>query len=88
MAVPPGAISALNAECSNSSWAEMETQIIGHFKVHPVTTKVEQIFIMKLLTPLAEYQEFLNYVPEYQVHELLRWYINIRTTHDGRSVAV
>ena len=49
---------ALN-DSSNSSWAEMEPQIIGHFPIHPLTEAAKQIFIIKLLTPLAEYQEFL-----------------------------
>ena len=46
-------------DSSNSSWAEMEPQIIGHFPIHPLTEAAKQIFIIKLLTPLAEYQEFL-----------------------------
>ncbi len=42
---------------SNSSWAEMEPQIIGHFPIHPLSRQARQIFALKLLTPLAEYQE-------------------------------
>ena len=43
-------------ESSNSSWAEMELNIIGHFEIFPISTQTKQIFIMRLLTPLAEYQ--------------------------------
>ena len=42
---------------SNSSWAEMESQMIGHFPIHPLTLKAKQSFIFRLLTPLGEYQE-------------------------------
>lgn len=43
-------------ESSNSSWAEMELNIIGHFEIFPISTQTKQIFIIRLLTPLAEYQ--------------------------------
>ena len=42
---------------SNSSWAEMEPQIIGQFPVHPLTLQAKQVFVVRMLTPLAEYQE-------------------------------
>ena len=63
---------------SNSSWAEMELDVIGHFDVWPLTWQVmmmrmtvmimrvmmmiwqvSQIYILRLLTPLAEYQDFI-----------------------------
>ena len=47
----------LNGDWSNSSWAEMEAQMIGHFPIHPLTLKTKQSFIFRLLTPLGEYQE-------------------------------
>ena len=34
----------------------MELNIIGHFEIFPISTQTKQIFIMRLLTPLAEYQ--------------------------------
>ena len=49
--------SALSHNNSNSSWAEMEPQIIGHFPIHPLSLQAKQVFVVRLLTPLAEYQE-------------------------------
>jgi hypothetical protein len=46
-------------ENSNSSWAEMELNIIGHFEIYPINLQTQQIFILRLLTPLAEYQASL-----------------------------
>ena len=58
------------ADWSNSSWAEMESKIIGHFPIHPLTLKAKQSFIFRLLTPLGEYQEvWLMKVP------ILSWYL-------------
>jgi hypothetical protein len=34
----------------------MELNIIGHFEIFPVNLQTQQIFILRLLTPLAEYQ--------------------------------
>jgi hypothetical protein len=34
----------------------MELNIIGHFEIHPINLQTQQIFILRLLTPLAEYQ--------------------------------
>jgi hypothetical protein len=62
---PPGGVGAASsADGSNSSWAEMEPQIIGHFSIYPLSDIAKQIFIIKLLSPLAEYQEFLTYSHE------------------------
>merc|ERR1719391_1057742 len=69
---------------SNSSWAEMESQMIGHFPIHPLTLKAKQSFIFRLLTPLGEYQEFLTHMFEQKVLDLLIYYINIRETKDAR----
>ncbi len=44
-------------EWSNSSWAELESQMIGHFPIHPLTLSVKQVFALRYLAPLAEYQE-------------------------------
>ena len=49
-----------NTENSNSSWAEMELDVIGHFEIYPITLQASQIFILRLLKPLAEYQDFLS----------------------------
>ena len=49
-----------STENSSSSWAEMELNVIGHFEIYPVSLQASQIFILRLLTPLAEYQDFLS----------------------------
>ena len=46
-----------NGEWSNSSWAEMESVMIGHFPIHPLTLSAQKVFILRYLQPLAEYQE-------------------------------
>jgi hypothetical protein len=47
-------------DLSNSSWAEMESQMIGHFPIHPLTLSAKQVFILRFLQPLGEYQEVIN----------------------------
>ena len=74
----------LSSENSNSSWAEMELDVIGHYDVFPLTTQTTQIFILRLLTPLAEYQDFLSLTRGIKVLEILENYINVRETKDAR----
>ena len=50
-----------NGEWSNSSWAEMESHMIGHFPIHPLTLAAKQSFIFRCLTPLGEYQEVTDF---------------------------
>jgi hypothetical protein len=49
----------------------MELNIIGHFEIHPINLQTQQIFILRLLTPLAEYQ-----VSSYTSHLYLELKIN------------
>ena len=56
---------------SNSSWAEMESHMIGHFPIYPLTLSAKQIFILRLLTPLGEYQEFLTHIFEHRIQDIL-----------------
>lgn len=45
-------------ECStSSSWAELEPNIIGQWQVFPVNLVTRQIFTLRYLAPLGEYQE-------------------------------
>jgi len=46
-----------HSEASNSSWAEVEPQIIGHLPVFPLTRRAKMVFALRMLTPLGEYQE-------------------------------
>lgn len=47
----------LNSDCSNSSWAEMSSYIVGTYQMFPMTRDTQQIFILKYLRPIGEYQE-------------------------------
>ncbi|XP_040569927.1 DDB1- and CUL4-associated factor 1 isoform X2 [Lepeophtheirus salmonis] len=69
---------------SNSSWAEMEAQIICHFRIHPLTLVGKQVFILRLLSPLAEYQEFLSFTVDSGVLELISNYLKVRETRNTR----
>ena len=69
---------------SNSSWAEMELDVIGHVDIYPLTLQASQIFILRLLTPLAEYQDFLSFSHEKQILTILEKYINVRESRDAR----
>ena len=75
---------ASSAENSNSSWAEMELDVIGHYDIFPLTLQASQIFILRLLTPLAEYQDFLSFSHEKQILAILEKYINVRESRDAR----
>ncbi|XP_043216878.1 DDB1- and CUL4-associated factor 1-like isoform X3 [Amphibalanus amphitrite] len=88
MSPPRGATCAgshqLTAENSNSSWAELRPQLIGTFQMHPVTSSTRQILLLRYLTPLGEYQEWLGHVFENNMMSLVFRYINFRHNHDAR----
>lgn len=69
---------------SNSSWAEMESYVIGNVQIHPPTLATRQMLILRYLTPIGEYQEFLGHVFEQNALELILKYINVRETKDSR----
>jgi len=69
---------------SNSSWAEMESYVIGNVQMHPPTLATQQMLILRYLTPMGEYQEFLCHVFEQNALELILKYINVRETKDSR----
>ncbi|XP_053986195.1 protein mahjong [Hylaeus anthracinus] len=69
---------------SNSSWAEMESYVIGNVQIHPPTLATRQMLILRYLTPMGEYQEFLGHVFEQNALELILKYINVRETKDSR----
>ena len=71
-------------EHSNSSWAELEWQIVGSYSIHPLTTETKLIFTLRMLTPLAEFQEFLTFLHDNDIKELLGWCINMRETKNAR----
>lgn len=45
------------SECSNSSWAEMESYVIASSSIYPLTLAAKQVLILRYLTPMGEYQE-------------------------------
>ena len=73
-----------STENSSSSWAEMELNVIGHFEIYPVSLQASQIFILRLLTPLAEYQDFLSLTQGSRILQVLERFINVRETRDAR----
>ncbi|XP_073974899.1 lisH and WD40 domain-containing protein mahjong [Rhodnius prolixus] len=82
---PPLKPSPFNvSDCSNSSWAEMETYVIGNVQMHPLTLATKQMFILKYLTPMGEYQEFLSHVFEKNALDLIMQFINLRETKNSR----
>ncbi|KDR23940.1 protein mahjong [Zootermopsis nevadensis] len=74
---------ALN-ECSNSSWAEMESYVIGNIQIYPPTLATRQMLILRYLTPMGEYQEFLSHVFEHNALELILKYTDLRESKDSR----
>ncbi|XP_049859557.1 DDB1- and CUL4-associated factor 1-like [Schistocerca gregaria] len=72
------------SEHSNSSWAEMESYVIGNMQMYPPTLSTRQILILRYLTPMGEYQEFLGHVFEHNALELVLKYTNVRETKDSR----
>jgi len=73
-----------SAENSSSSWAEMELNIIGHFEVFPISLQTKQIYILRLLTPLAEYQDFVPMAQEHQILTVVKKFVNVKETRDAR----
>ncbi|XP_044588564.1 protein mahjong isoform X2 [Cotesia glomerata] len=69
---------------SNSSWAEMESYVIGNIQMYPPTLATQQMLIFRYLTPMGEYQEFLQHVFEKNALDLILKYINVRETKDSR----
>ncbi|XP_071960709.1 DDB1- and CUL4-associated factor 1-like [Antedon mediterranea] len=71
-------------ECSNSSWAEASTYVIGSHYIWPLTPVMQQRFILQYLTPLGEYQELLGVTLENDILSILFHYLNIEKTKDVR----
>lgn len=69
---------------SNSSWAEMESYVIGTFQIYPPTLATKQILILRYLSLMGEYQEFLAHSFEQNALELILKYINMRETKESR----
>lgn len=85
MSPPASRPSLFNAsDCSNSSWAEMETFVIGNVQMYPPTLATKQMFILRYLTPMGEYQEFLSHVFEKNALDLILQLINLRESKNSR----
>lgn len=73
------------SETSNSSWAELETFMIGNVQIFPPTNATRQILILRYLTPIGEYQEFLSHALHENIAlELILTYVNVRATKEAR----
>ncbi|KAK7868719.1 hypothetical protein R5R35_008241 [Gryllus longicercus] len=72
------------SECSNSSWAEMESYVIGNIQIYPPTLATRQMLILRYLTPMGEYQEFLGHAFEHNALELILRYTNLKESKDSR----
>lgn len=72
------------SDVSNSSWAELESYMIGSVQMHPLTPVTQQILLLRFLTPMGEYQEFLPYVFENNALRTILNYLNIRETKETR----
>jgi HIV-1 Vpr-binding protein len=68
-------------ECSNSSWVEMQPLLIGTYTMYPVGPKqlleVQQLFILRYLTPMGEYQDLLSLVLKNNVVQLVLRYTDL-----------
>ncbi|CAG9574319.1 unnamed protein product [Danaus chrysippus] len=80
----PPAPPTLHETSSNSSWVEMETYVIGNIQIHPPTDATKQMLILRYLTPMGEYQEFLSHVFEKNALGLILGYLNVRESRDSR----
>ncbi|XP_061725437.1 LOW QUALITY PROTEIN: protein mahjong [Cydia pomonella] len=81
LALPPPPVHETE---SNSSWAEMETYVIGNIQIHPPTDATKQMLILRYLTPMGEYQEFLSHVFAQNALGLILGYLNVRESRDSR----
>ncbi|XP_028028300.1 protein mahjong isoform X1 [Bombyx mandarina] len=81
---PPPSAHHNHETSSNSSWAEMETYVIGNIQIHPPTDATKQMLILRYLTPMGEYQEFLSHVFEQNALGLILGYLNVRESRDSR----
>ncbi|XP_059475343.1 protein mahjong [Neocloeon triangulifer] len=71
-------------ECSNSSWAEMETFVIGSFQMHPPNLVTKQILILRYLTPVGEYMEYVGHAYEQNALEIVMKYIDLKEHQNAR----
>ncbi|KAK3101991.1 hypothetical protein FSP39_007955 [Pinctada imbricata] len=71
-------------ENSGSSWAEMQPYVIGTYSLHPLSTEMKQRLILQFLTPMGEYQELISAAFEYNVLEMIYYYIDLRKNTDVR----
>ncbi|ODN04546.1 Protein mahjong [Orchesella cincta] len=79
--------SLLIDDCSStsSSWAEMEPNIIGQWQVFPVNLVTRQIFTLRYVTPLGEYQEMLSYAFENSAVQIILRYLSKSHTNSRET---
>lgn len=74
--------SPLHNECSSSSWAEVF--MTGSYQMHPLSTVMQQRFILQYLSALGEYQELLIHMFEHKALSLILHFIDARMNSDVR----
>ncbi|KPJ18369.1 DDB1- and CUL4-associated factor-like 1 [Papilio machaon] len=57
---------------------------VGNIQIHPPTDATKQMLILRYLTPMGEYQEFLSHVFEQNALGLILGYLNVRESRDSR----
>ncbi|XP_052754263.1 DDB1- and CUL4-associated factor 1 isoform X2 [Galleria mellonella] len=55
-----------------------------NIQIHPPTDATKQMLILRYLTPMGEYQEFLSHVFEQNALGLILGYLNVRESRDSR----
>lgn len=74
----------LSNDCSNSSWAEIQPYLIGSSKIYPITPELSQRYIFRYLSTMAECNELLSHVFEYDVLSLILNNMDLNKNRDVR----
>lgn len=69
---------------SNSSWAEMENFVFSNIQIYPVTKLTKQLFILKYLSQMGEFPEFLSHIVEKNALQLVLKLIDRRYWQNSR----
>ncbi|KAK2725316.1 DDB1- and CUL4-associated factor 1-like isoform X2 [Artemia franciscana] len=77
-------IPTVKEESSNSSWAELEVNLIGTIQIHPLTDSTKMIMIFRYLASLGEYQDLLGHCIEHNAIDLILRSIDLKITGDSR----
>ena len=62
----------------------MSSYIVGTFEMYPLKKETKELFMLKYLRPVGEYQEALGHVYEHHALDLVFHYINLRQISHAR----